>query len=237
MKNTKSLSRRFVLLSAVASLSAFFAKPASALLAVIDPVNLPQTTITALKQVAAYTLQIKQWEETIKSNMAKLKDLESIQSNETAFGIAASLLGYSTQLEDTLKDGMTVAETFKSWYGASKKSPEEFMRVLAKERAAGDQRVGTLLDHYQANGAAIQEAHTSLQKISAAVKDVNGPTEGLQAVVASLGVLIKQQSSMMSLAQLDTLDKAQQEAKKNQSKAGEDEWQRNYDKRINAAKN
>lgn len=237
MKKIIFVSRRFALSRAMVSLAGFAYLDASAyVVPVIDAANLVPNFTTAYKQIAAYILQIKQWEETIKTNMAKLSDLESIQSNEMASGIAASLLGYATQLEDTLKDGMPVADTLKSWYGASKKSPEEFMRILAKERASGDQRVGTLLDHYQANGAAIQEAHASLQKISASVKGINGPTEGLQAVVASLGILIKQQSSLMSLAQLDTLDKAQQEAKKNQSKAGEDEWQKNYDKRTKAAK-
>jgi P-type conjugative transfer protein TrbJ len=235
MKTANSISRRFFLTSIAASLGTCYMAPASAQFVVFDPANFVQTTITAIKQVAAYALQIKQWEEIIKSNMAKLADLEGILSMEMAGGIASSLLGYTTQLEDTLKDGLQVADTLKSWYGASKKSPEEFMKSLAKQKASGDQRVSTLLDHFQATGAAIQESHTSLQKIGNNLSKINGPTEGLQAVAASIGILVKQQSSIMSFMQLEILDKAQDQAKKNQSIEGHEVWEANYKKRMDAA--
>jgi type IV secretion system protein TrbJ len=183
--------------------------------AVIDLANIVQTTITAIEAVAQTALQYEQYYEQIKSNLAKLEGLEAVLAGEVAGGIAATFQGNADMLTDALKDGKEVAETLKSWYGASNKSPEEFLRQLAKQKAAGDQKVVTLLDHYQSTGATIQETHASLQKMNSSIKNINGPTEGLQAVAAAVGILARQNSAMLNMMQMDTLQKAEDQAKRN----------------------
>jgi type IV secretion system protein TrbJ len=202
---------------AIAVVSASF--PARALFGVgdivFDPINNVSNIITAVKTTAAYAQQLLDYQEMLKANLAKLQGLPDILGNELALGISMSLQGYGDQLLEKLKDNLEVAETLKSWYGASKKSPEEFIRQLAKQKEAGDQRVSTLMDHYQANGAAIQGANSSLQKLGESLATLNGPTEGLQAVAAAVGILVKQQNSMLSMMQMDTLQKAEDQAKRN----------------------
>jgi conjugal transfer/entry exclusion protein len=200
-------------------------------LPVIDFGNIVQTTITAVEQVESMAQQYLDYEEMLKANMAKLKNLDGLMKNETDLAIVASLLGYAGQLEDKLKDGKEIADTLKSWYGASNKSPEEFIRQLAKQKEAGDQRVQTLMDHYQANGAAIQEANKSLQTVGESIKDINGPTEGLQAVASSIAILVRQNNSMLSMMQMDTLQKAEDQAKKNGSIEDDKKKTGEYDKR------
>ena len=212
MNNFIQLNRRSLIAGAVSSL---FSLKSFAVLPVVDFGNITQTTISAIKTTASYAQQLLDYEQMLKANLAKLKGLPDVLGNELALGISMSLQGYSDQLLEKLKDNLEVADTLKSWYGASKKSPEDFIRQLAKQKEAGDQRVSTLMDHFQANGAAIQGANASLQKLGESLETLNGPTEGLQAVAASIGILVKQQNSMLSMMQMDTLQKAEEQAKRN----------------------
>lgn len=230
--NIKSITSKVAVFVIAFSL----ALPSQALITVVDPVNLVQTAMTARHQVMAYALQIKQWQEFILTNRAKLKNLQGMMGGEMASAIAATLLGNAGELEKTLKDGMEIADTLKSWYGASKKSPQEFLDTLAKQQKAGDKKVETWMAAYQSNGAAIQEAHKSFMEVAQQIKAIGGPTEGLQALTASVGILVKQNASIMGIQQLETLDRAEEQAKKNQSLKGQEIVDKTLQERLKAAR-
>lgn len=199
---------------------------------VFDGANVIQNTMTAMKQVAAYALQLKQFEEQIKSNMAELTDMKSIVNAQQSMETVEGMLDTLNRLEDKLRDGADMDKTLISWYGSSGKSPAEFKEILRKRKAAGDQRVTSFIEAYNQNGYTIAEANNSLQKMSTSIQAINGPTEGAQAIASAIGILIRQQNSVLAMMQHDALQKAEDAAKQSQGYAVDEAQEKLNSKRL-----
>lgn len=199
---------------------------------VFDGANAIQNTITAMKQVAAYALQLKQFEEQIKSNMAGLTDMKGIVNAQQSMETVEGMLDTLNRLEDKLRDGADMDKTLISWYGSSGKSPAEFQEILRKRKAAGDQRVTAFIEAYNQNGYTISEANNSLQKMSSSIQAINGPTEGAQAIASAIGILIRQQNSVLAMMQHDALQKAEDVAKQSQGYAVDEAQNKLNSKRL-----
>ncbi len=204
-------------------------------LPVIEIPNLVQTIVIAFQAIEDYYIQYKKYEQMIKMTKNELEGLEDAigkpHAEEAHIGLQLSL----NQLKETLQSQGGVAEELKNRYGASNQSPEQYMESLKKQYKSGDQRVVSLMDQFHANSMVIEDAHKSFEKMADASKNISGPTEGLQAVNTSIGILIKQQASLLSLRQGDTIKEADEQAQKNRSLEGVTSYEANHQKRMKAA--
>lgn len=182
---------------------------------VFDPANLAQNTGQLLYMISSYKMQIDQYVQQINTNARELGGLQQLTDLKDTVRNIQKMDEALRTMDSSLRNGVRIEENLRAWYGTSSMTPAQYTKALQDRSKAGDDRIKTLIDQYEVNNKVIEESGKSLQTITESLKTINGPTEGAQAIAASLGVLIKQNNSMLSLMQINTVDAAEKQAEKN----------------------
>lgn len=168
-----------------------------AALAVIDKANLTQNIQTAIHQVLSYIEMLEQVKQATKTNKNEFSLSATFGAGvemEQFLGIMAE----GQQMLNSLRQGQRAFNDIQNVFGASKyDSWVNFAVNISERRKLGDQDAMKLFDSAYAANAQIKKAYEANQKILRNVRNISGPTEGLQAAVNSLGVVIDQNSAML----------------------------------------
>lgn len=182
---------------------------------VFDPANLAQNTGQLLHMIASYKLQIDQYVQQINTNARELSGLQQLTDLKDTVRNIQKMDDALRQMDNSIRNGVRIEENLKAWYGTSSMTPAQYSKALQERNQAGEDRIKTLIEQYETNNKVIEESGKQLMLITESVKSINGPTEGAQAINASLAIMIKQNNSMLSMMQINTIDMAEKQAEKN----------------------
>lgn len=189
-RNILSAAAAFVVAAAIPTQS--FAQ-----LKVIDKANLTQNIQTAIHQVLSYIEMLEQVKQATKTNKNEFSLSATFGSGvemEQFLGIVAD----AQQMHASLRQGQVAFNDIQNVFGASKfDNWSNFAANISERRKRGDQDAMKLFDSAYAADKQIKRAYEANQRILSNVRNISGPTEGLQAAVNSLGVVIDQNSAML----------------------------------------
>lgn len=222
-KLVAALCALLVALPSFAGLFGGFSGP----LVVIDPANIAQTTISAVKAVRAELMRIEQAKREIEM-LAKSKIASSFNAEFLIEGLK-SLDGVASELRKQLEKQGDINKTLASLYGASNAStPEEFTAILAKRVAAGDAMVQTLMDGSRDISIAMKQAHADHTRILGAMPEVRGVTEAAQLTGQTVGIVVQQMNSLLGVQQIAMQNQAAKDAKDNKEREAADAARAKY---------
>lgn len=170
---------------------------------VFDPKNWVQNNSSALAAVKNEINTARALVQQVNSALAlarstaSLKNLTSLAGVQDAKRIYTALRDIDTQLSSNLERNQAITQTLISQYGASNQTWEEFS--TARSRIADDERRATM-DRFRSVNASLEDTAQRRQQIVGQLASVQGQTEALQALGASLDVIIGQnQQIIMSM--------------------------------------
>ncbi|MFC5550215.1 hypothetical protein [Massilia aerilata] len=180
--------------------------PASALFGIgditFDPTNWIQNNSAALagvrNEVNTAKALIQQTQAAI--NMAKsvkaITDMDRLAQVKEALGLYKQLQSVDGRLENDFQQSAELTERVKAKYGASNMSWEEY--VTSRDQLELQQRE-TSAQRYRAINASMQQTASQRQAIVNRLNTVGGQTEAIQALGASIDVLIGQNQQIISI--------------------------------------
>lgn len=233
MKIKKTLIRlAFAVTAAAASASA------SAQWAVYDPVNWIQNFSSARSAISneintAKTLiqQVNAAKDLARSTVG-LKNLSGLTGADQVRQIYGSLIELDSRLDRNLEDNGRVVQDLRAQFGASNMSWEQFA-TSRKKMETEQQRASR--DHYVAVSRSMEETTRRRQEIVSQLSQVQGQTQAMQALGASLDVIIGQNQQIIATMMANQ--------KQDEAKAAPDQsqqqWAENqralYQKRVREA--
>lgn len=179
--------------------------PASAIFGVsitYDPTNWVQNNTTALAavktEISTAKALIQQTQSAI--NMAKsvkgLADLDSLTQVKEALKLYNELQSVDGRLEKDFRQSAELTERVSAKYGASEMSWNEYLNSRNKLE---EQQRETSAQRYRAINASIEQTSRQRQAIVGKLASVQGQTEAMQTLGASIDVLIGQNQQIISI--------------------------------------
>lgn len=200
---------------------------ASAQWVVVDPTNLIQTTLTAVRAATAEAARIAQAKRELQ--MLATTDLTSSFNADYLISGLNSLDGSANQLRGLLEKQGDINTTLASMYGASSAStPEEFTALLNKRQAAGDESVTALMDGSKDIGIAMKQANADHDRIVGAIPNVAGVTQAAQLTGQTVGIVVQQMNASLGYQQIQMATQAAKDARENKERQAADQARVDY---------
>lgn len=215
------------------------AAPAQALV-FTDPINLVQNTFSARAGIqneinsARNLIQQINAAKDLARSTAGLKNLAGLAGVDTARQLYSSLIELDGRLDRNLDDNGRMAQDLRAQYGASNMSWDQFAE--SRNRLDTEQQRASR-DSYAAVSRSMEETTRRRQEIVTQLSQVQGQTQAMQALGASLDVIIGQNQQIIASM---VANKKQDEAKQD-TEQSKQQWAENqralYQKRLREAAN
>lgn len=190
--------------------------------------NYSQTLLNYKKQLDQYVLQGKQAEDLVKNTRSMVKDPKLADFLGESARVQAAIKA-TNGVENALKQNGTMAETIKSLYGASGKSPKTFAEDVAARRTAGNQYLNQTMTSYENSNKTLQDSVADLNTVSGTLKSQPGTNELLVALNKTIGITVGQNNALIEATQVQKLQTAK--------KLAEDDKSEQYKEYANARYN
>lgn len=229
--NLRKLALLTSIMATVPSAHAFFG-------VVFDPTNWMQNTASAVaavkNEVNTYHALIEQANTAMHMarSTSSLKNLASLAGVQEVAKLYTALRDVDNQLGLTLERNQALTQNTIAQYGASNQSWQQFLS--AKSSIAADERRATT-ERFRAVNASLQDTAQRREQIVGQLASVQGQTEAMQALGASLDVLIGQNQQIIMAMQASAIAAENRAQEPEQLKAKTDEMMRQYQQRMRDA--
>lgn len=169
---------------------------------VFDPTNFVQNYTSAVAAVKQEITAAKQLIQETQSaiNMAKsvksIVNLEGIAQVKEALNLYKQLKAVDSRLENDFQQSADLTERISAKYGASGMSWSDYLN--SRSQLEKQQR-DTAAQRYRAINASLEQTAQQRQAIVSKLGSVQGQTEAMQALGASIDVLIGQNQQIISI--------------------------------------
>lgn len=165
---------------------------------VYDPTNHAENLVTALKSTQSLVAQLNTLKEQVKMNKAQFGLVNGMADSaemQELLGIASNS---AQQLQRNLRGGQQAFGNIQNTFGASQyKNWNQFATNIAARKESGDKNAISLYDSAFSADEQIKKSYAANRAILDKMGQINGPTEGLQATVNAVSVLIDQNSALL----------------------------------------
>lgn len=169
---------------------------------VFDPTNFVQNYTSAVAAVKQEITAAKQLIQETQSavNMAKsvksIANLEGIAQVKEALNLYKQLKAVDSRLENDFQQSADLTERISAKYGASGMSWSDYLNSRSQ---LDKQQRDTAAQRYRAINASIEQTSQQRQAIVSKLGNVQGQTEAMQTLGASIDVLIGQNQQIISI--------------------------------------
>lgn len=169
---------------------------------VFDPTNFVQNYTSAVAAVKQEITAAKQLIQETQSavNMAKsvksIANLEGIAQVKEALNLYKQLKAVDSRLENDFQQSADLTERISAKYGASGMSWSDYLNSRSQ---LDKQQRDTAAQRYRAINASIEQTSQQRQAIVSKLGSVQGQTEAMQTLGASIDVLIGQNQQIISI--------------------------------------
>ena len=176
--------------------------PAFAQWAVFDPTNWLQNYASATSSVkqeltsAKTLIQETQTAVNMARSVKQMANLDTLTQVKTALRLYGELKNVDVRLEKDFDMAADLTDRVRTRVGASSMSWDEYLQ--SKNKVDQQQRE-TSIQRYRAINASIEQTASQRQAIVDKLATVNGQTEAMQTVGASIDVMIGQNQQIISL--------------------------------------
>jgi hypothetical protein len=226
-------------LTAIALIGTFtLAVPAAAQWIVNDPINLIQNFASAtagisneINSARALIEQIRSAKELVKST-ASIHGLAQLAGLDKELSLYRDLIAIDTQLKKTVDASQRLGLDIKAQFGASdfswKKFNDEQRRLDESTRKAAREQYDMLVRSMTENSGRRKQVISEMQ-------NAPGPTHAIQALGASLDIIIGQNQQMLAALAHQQLAEEYARDGANNSDAGVQSKLQNYQRRLREA--
>lgn len=165
---------------------------------VYDPQNHVQTTISAVKSAASLVVQQKLLFQQILANKTEFLIQNGLADTPELQNLIGTSVNSAQQLQRDLRGGQQAFNNLQNAFGASQYSNwNQFASNISVRKEAGDKQATMLLDSAFSADEQIKKSYAANRAILGKLNQIHGPTEGLQATVNAVSVLIDQNSALL----------------------------------------